>query len=335
MKRILPILCLSLFVVFAIGSISDAIEYNVTQLTDNCYKDELPWISDTGYVAWQAEVEPGNYEIFLYDGQTTKRLTDNSYNDAGPGGGPCVNADGHVAWNGQPGGSGTDLEIFHYNGSSTEQVTHNSYRDEQPQISDNGDIVWRGYDGSTYQVFRYDGSTAQVISSSSAGYPETNANGYVMWMGSGGGAPEIFLYNGTTTIQVTDNTYIDEDPHIGNNGQVAYVGHAGVTSAPGDDPDEIFVYDGSTSTRLTNNSHNDYQPDINRDGCVVWSGEVNVGPQKHYEILHYDGSAITQIAENKGGWGDPEISDNGFVAWQGLDPNNSSDHNCARKRCHQ
>ena len=42
----------------------------------------------------------------------------------------------------------SDSEIMLYDGTSVTQLTDNRHRDSSPQINDNGDVVWYGYDGS-------------------------------------------------------------------------------------------------------------------------------------------------------------------------------------------
>ena len=171
-------------------------------------------------MAWQGW-DGNDYEIFLYDGHSIKQLTENTYNDAGPSGGPCVNAKGQVVWNGRPDGLGASLEIFWDNGLDIEQITENSYRDELPQINDNEMIIWRGFDGSNCHIYSYEGVRPTVISSICSSVDngfELNQNDQVVWKGRAftGGLPEIFFYDGIEARQITDNNYEDDNPAIGN-----------------------------------------------------------------------------------------------------------------------
>jgi hypothetical protein len=87
------------------------------------------------------------------------------------------------------------------------QLTNNSYGDYWPKINDNGYVVWRGFDGSDYEIFLYDGTTTTQITNNSYDdkYTQINDNGYVVWAGSDGSDDEIFLYDGATTTQITNN----------------------------------------------------------------------------------------------------------------------------------
>ena len=46
---------------------------------------------------------------------------------------PQINNNGHVVWEGQPDGPGTDYEIFLYDGTSTTQLTNNALPNFPPR----------------------------------------------------------------------------------------------------------------------------------------------------------------------------------------------------------
>jgi cysteine-rich repeat protein len=238
-----------------------------------------------------------------------------------------------------------------YAGYVTMQITNNSYDDGNPQINDNGYVVWSGWDGTDAEIFLYDGTTTTQLTNNSYDDldPQINNNGYVVWSGWDGTDAEIFLYDGTTTTQLTNNSYNDGHPQINNNGYVVWVGSGGgnwmiflyngvgITNISSssfsfyfpqindngyvvwevfDGSDwEIFLYDGTSITQLTNNSDNDVSPDINNSGYIVWEAWDG----SDYEIVIYNGISTTQITNNGYSDFDPKISDNGHVAWQQWD----------------
>lgn len=57
--------------------------------------------------------------------------------------------------------------------------------------------------------------------------PRINANGWVVWKGHDGSDYEIYLYDGTSTTQLTDNGYDDSDPKINDDGWVVWIGCEG------------------------------------------------------------------------------------------------------------
>ena len=125
---------------------------NIKSITDNSYNNYNPQINNNGYVVWYG-YDGHDYEIFLYDGMNIKQITDNSYDDILTYRSLSnINDSGYVVWYGY---DGSDWEIFLYDGKSITQLTDNSYHDIEPQINNNGYIVWRGggYDASDCEIF--------------------------------------------------------------------------------------------------------------------------------------------------------------------------------------
>ena len=184
------------------------------------------------------------------------------------------------------------------------QLTNNNYGDYSPQIN-NGQVVWYGYDGSSYNIFFYDGNrTIQLTDNGYALGPQID-NGQIVWYGYDGNDYEIFLYDGVRTIQLTNNKYDDISPKI-NNGQVTWQEHDG-------NDYEIFLYDGSRTIQLTDDDYNDWSPQIHK-GEVVWYGRSWSGTT--YEIFFYDGTLTIQLTGSNYDDLNPQI-DNGQIVWHG------------------
>ena len=83
-------------------------------------------------VVWQ-EYDGNDREIFLFDGSSTTRLTNNSFDDLGP-----EVSGSNVAWTGW---DGHDWEILLHDGFMTTQLTDNNFDDVSPQIS-GSNVVW-------------------------------------------------------------------------------------------------------------------------------------------------------------------------------------------------
>jgi hypothetical protein len=259
---------------------------------------------------------------------TVKRLTNNNYMDTGA----MINDHGDVVWRCQTivekapfvfvNVEGETSEIFLYNGSTIKQLTDNDYYDGDPQINDNGEVVWIGSDDNDYEIYLYDGSTIKQLTNNDYDdiLPQINDNGQVVWTGlDDDDYHEIFIYDGVTTIRLTDNDYEDFAPQINNNGQVVWVASLGLNA----NSDEIFLYDGSTIKQLTDNESIDQGPLINNDGQVVWKGRDDDGYWD--EIYFYDGSAIIRLTDNNYLDKNPQINDNGQVVWEAyLDPDAKS-----------
>jgi len=97
-------------------------------------------------------------------------------------------------------------------------ITNNSYNDYYAQISDNGDVVWEGYEGGADpEIFLYDGSSTTQITdnTSSDRYPQINASGNVVWYGSEGGDYEIFLgMDEATLIELVSFSAVPRSPEV-------------------------------------------------------------------------------------------------------------------------
>ena len=188
------------------------------------------------------------------------------------------------------------------------QLTNNSYIDDSSAISGNN-VVWRGLDGTTYEIFFYNGtSTIQLTNNSRDDYEPAISGNNVVWYGWDGTDLEIFFYNGTSTTQLTNNNRGDYGPQISGNNVVWNVWDG--TDA------EIFFYNGTSTIQLTNNTTNDFSPAISGNN-VVWSGYDGTD----LEIFFYNGISTIQLTNNSRGDDSPQISGNNVVwyGWDGTD----------------
>jgi len=185
------------------------------QLTNNgyAYDDSDPQINVYGHITWQGWMGASPMvpqEIFLFNGTTTTRLTNNLESDIIP----QIGDGGYVAWEhtGVP-----DSHIFLYDGASVTQISttnNNSY----PEINAGGSVTWMGHDGTDSEIFLYQGGAVHQITNNSYDdwFPVINDNGHLAWMGKNSADWEIFYYNGTTATAITTNTYDDWYPKIVN-----------------------------------------------------------------------------------------------------------------------
>ena len=205
------------------------------------------------------------------------------------------------------------------------QITDNSNDDKYPQINDNGQVVWMGYDGTDYQIFLYDGaSTTQITDNSNDDkYPQINDNGQVVWMGYDGTDYQILLYDGSTTKQITDNSYDDWYPGINANGYVVWQGEGNLDPEDLSTDVEIFLYDSTSksTTQITDNSFSDHSPQINDNGWVVWvrhdfpEEQIFLAkPPTYTEIQITTDDLPPETTSNSS----PRINNNGDVAFIGL-----------------
>ena len=198
------------------------------------------------------------------------------------------------------------------------QLTNNSYDDQQADINDNGHVVWHGWDGSDWEIFKYNGtSTAQLTNNSyNDYYPQiSDKYGHVVWYGYAYGTnADILLYNGApTNTNITDNPYdSDVHPDINTGGHMVWESVFNLYDANV----EIEYYDGNTIKIISANHKSDYmRPHINNAGHVVWYGWDG----SDWEIFYYNGTTITQLTDNSYDDLYPHINNAGHVVWYGWD----------------
>ena len=122
------------------------------------------------------------------------------------------------------------------------------------------------------------------------------------------GDDEIFLYDGSTVIQLTDDADRNSLPRISSDGHVVWVG--------GDDPAEreLFLNNGSTTIPLTNNDYLDTNPHVNGN-YIVWQGRRGGDQNDEMEIFLYDGITQTQLTNDWIYDHSPQVNANGGVIW--------------------
>jgi len=235
--------------------------------------DTDPRIGNGGHVAWQGYCDYtspttfSDHEIFLYDGVSATNISnDHGYPLENADTAPQVNALGHVVWI-------KDLvalplgkkEIYFYGGSGPINLS-DTFEDEDldPQINDNDNVVWAGYDGTDYEIFFWDGQlpvadhvTTITDNDQNDSGPRINNDGKVVWHASDGSDNEVFHWDGQFPLaghitQITDNTTDDLNPSINEAGDVTWRGVVGSEW-------QIFLWDGqfpppANTTQITSDT---------------------------------------------------------------------------------
>jgi hypothetical protein len=117
----------------------------------------------------------------------------------------------------------------------------------------------------------------------------------------------MFYWDGTSIIQITNNSYRDEDPSI-YDGTIAWQAYNG-------DNREIFYWDGSTIRQITNDSVSDHLPSL-FNGTIAWQKYGGYGQDT--EIMYFDGDSIIQVTNNDTFDVHASLHD-GAIAWTGFD----------------
>ncbi|MBW2663844.1 MAG: hypothetical protein JRD93_18160 [Deltaproteobacteria bacterium] len=260
---------------------------DITQLTNSetDFKRAVDF-NNNDFVVWEEYIKMDVNAVFagsfLYDGSNITKFVANL--DKYPNAyitlrNPKINNQGQVVLQG-----GIHLgffnasAIFLYDGSTLNKVislTTSPFFNNNPQINDNGYVVWDRSDGTDIEIFLYDGSTITQLTNNDYDdrEPQINNNGHVVWHSSEG----IFLYDGSTTTKLSDSWSISGYYKINDNGYVAWA------ESDGNDW-EIFLYDGLEIIQITNNDYGELGPQLNNNNYIVWVRQF-LGGQTNFEIF--------------------------------------------------
>ena len=290
----------NVFCVFLFLSLCNSAEWYTTPLSYNNERDAPQYDATESYVVWTYKVD-GNMEIFLSDGVSTTRLTDNEYNDLWP----SVSGQ-KVLW---VGFDGHDTEVFLYDilSSTTTQLTNNLLSETEPHVYGE-DYIWLTYDGNDHEVIHYKDSTPVPLTSDDVNYQRIRVDGsYAAWIGDDGSDYEIFLYDGESVDQITYNGYNDSAMEMSGT-NIVWV-------RTGDGDNEIYLYDILTKiiSPVTNNDAHDAGVSI--DGStIVWS-QVDIDGDTEIMVSDTLGTPPLPLTNNNVPDGGPIISGSRIV-WE-------------------
>jgi hypothetical protein len=165
-------------------------------------RNSRPQINDSGQVVWSGSTDGLDDEIFLWNGSTSRQLTDNLSPDLYP----QINNRGQVTW------LGGDWQVFLWDGAAVRQLSSRSIVNSEPKINNAGQVVWEGHDHVGYQVFLWDGAAVQTIyqSRSGAGQLQINDQGQVVWISYDESSHvSLFLWDGASVRQLTRDAISD------------------------------------------------------------------------------------------------------------------------------
>ena len=218
---------------------------------------------------------------------------------------------------------------FSYSQAYTiKQITNNSTGDDDPQISNNGNIVWVGnysYPVET-DIFLYDGSNILPLTDDDTFVdtsPKINNENSMIWIRDG----ELFIYdilnNSSQQISDPNALYMVESPQLNDNGYAVWEDQHWCID------EKIVLYNGTNNNELNSDYRCNEEPQINDNNYVVWTGTVCdkfAGACEIYDsdILLYKGfetiNLSSEIADTKH-HRYPQINNNNYVAWEGSDGN--------------
>lgn len=273
-----------------------------------------------GWIVW-SENDGNDFEIFVFDGVTTRQITDNQTNDFTP----RVSKQ-QIVWQGASPLSSFNREIFTWIEGETRQLSFNVWNDELPQISE-GVIAWMGWDGRDSEIFIHrDGNTEQISFNTVDDWlGDTGCTGAfsgcrpiqqldaerLVWHSGGAGSDTVQYYDGEEVHLIFEGSAVF--PPVLQNGLIAFQAFGGddlfrVTDEDGEtlfwgadgDTYQVFVYEHEKSRSMRQLTVATEPGDLAEspwiEGNVVyWAESIRGGPT---EIFLYDGIDTRQLTDN-------------------------------------
>ena len=275
--------------------------WEITRLTNDAITEMSSDISGSNIV-WQARnLDTSEDHVFLYDGQTTRQLSDT------PEGGRHPAVDGsNVVWEGW---DGSDYEIFLWDGTSTTQITNNHFATGDLRVPSDiwadisgSNVVWQGWRRTDWQVFLWNGDQTIQLSSGTADNERVRVSGdSAAWRGHDGHDNEIFLWSNGQVTQLTNDAISQGGPVISVS-NVAWWGEGG-----------ICLYDGSNTSFISVPSTQNLGLGISGDN-MAWQGWDG----NDFEVFFYDGQEIINVTDND--LHDADVAIDGYsLVWRTYD----------------
>ena len=229
-----------------------------------------------------------------------------------------LNENGIIVWSERV--DGEDYEIMIYDGSKVYQITNNNFDDLLPEINNLNEVVWKGFDGNDYEIYKAtlgcglkngvcgdgvvdtgeecdDGNTEDNDGCSSSCIQTACSDG-ANW------STEIIYDSPETLISLSSNT----------SGQLAFVSFK--ETSPDIQSYNLYLYDGDKINLIADDSYQPAFPDINDNGWVAFYSNHNRDFLSN-EIYLYNGSSVTKITDNNLMDSGPKINNNNHITWTG------------------
>jgi hypothetical protein len=288
----------------------------VRQLTRNAVDHEQPEINDAGHVVWSG-LEEGERYVYLWDGSTTRRLTERGQFGARP----RISENSHVLWQ-------SGLALYIWDGRRNHRISGEHGDPCCEQMNALGQVTWVESGGFEAEIYLWDGTRTRRITRNARIdlKPQINRAAQIVWQGYDGEDEEIFLWDGRQIRQLTDNPVDDVNPQINDAGHVVWERWERVLPPMGELRTDVILWEGGEEKRLTNDGRRNGQVRINNAGQVAWmsiSPSQTLAPGTFGRLLLWTRGETREIARNTANFFDSRYSwslgDGGQLLWIGWD----------------
>ena len=210
---------------------------------------------------------------------------------------------------------GYEMLVWRPGATNLTQITTNYFYVLNPNVHGN-ELVFQGWDGNDYEIFRYRFDTDQLEQITNNQFDDISPvvwDGRVAWVAHPTVTPEIFYWTDGVIRKISEGTQDNATPSIWKD-KVVWQGY--------DDTDlEIYYFNGRRAIKLTSNTWDDMVPQIN-DGLITWMSYVDNWDS---EIMAFDLSdnIAVQLTNNEFEDSSPQTADEKIV-WQAISSDGAS-----------
>ena len=204
---------------------------------------------------------------------------------------------------------GYEMLVWRPGATNLVQITTNYFYVQNPDIHGN-ELVFQGWDGNDYEIFRYRFDTEQIEQITNNQFDDVSPvvwDGRVAWIAHPTVTAEIFCLVDGVIRKISEGTQDNSAPSIWKD-KVVWQGY--------DDTDlEIYYFNGRRAIKLTSNTWDDMAPQL-RDGLITWMSYVD---NWDAEIMAFDlgDNIAVQLTNNEFEDSAPRTSGEKIV-WQAI-----------------
>ena len=204
---------------------------------------------------------------------------------------------------------GYEMLVWRPGATNLVQITTNYYYVQNPDIQGN-ELVFQGWDGNDYEIFRYRFDTEQIEQITNNQFDDVSPvvwDGRIAWIAHPTITAEIFYLADGAIRKISEGTQDNGAPSIWKD-KVVWQGY--------DDTDlEIYYFNGRRAIKLTSNTWDDMAPQL-RDGLITWMSYVD---NWDAEIMAFDlgDNIAVQLTNNEFEDSSPRTSGEKIV-WQAI-----------------
>lgn len=262
------------------------------------------------YQTWRSSGQAGDVAVYRA-GQDVERITAGTRHFCAP----AMSSAGIAFQCARGWPYGYEMLVWRPGATNLVQITTNYYYVLNPDIHGN-ELVFQGWDGNDYEIFRYRFDTDQIEQITNNQFDDVFPvvwDGRVAWVAHPTVTAEIFYLVDGVIRKISEGAQDNAAPDIWKD-KVVWQGY--------DDTDlEIYYYNGRRAIKLTSNTWDDMAPQIG-EGLITWMSYVD---NWDAEIMAFDlgDNIAVQLTNNEFEDSSPQTGAEKIV-WQAIGTDGAS-----------